>query len=1088
MSLQIIIIHVKAQFEILSFFQGKFIHWSDGSPVSFSDWNMPSLDKLWHPYNITVSFFDERMTNYIIQQSTNSILKISTLNQPEENMDRNCTAVLMFAFGYPNGWVVIPCDMAFEATFFCIKSQPHFEDKRVLSFPTVIWPDNDIVCNHGWTRIEKSCFTLWDIDEPISFIDGDKMCQAGGASIPYVDDVDVTTVPYADNEKITHVFFSLFQQFDKLNIWYKINSINLLHNLILGYPIDITNRNSLMYVLNLVEDYMTTNITIMTKQKSPGICWLAEHTFWQISYPTDVIIPGEWLDQWGLKYRPCEQKVKPNILICEQKAIVRSIICTTGHFACLDNTCILFLYVCDGVHDCFDGSDENCTHDNYTTSLNITNTYPKIPCSITEGYINKTVSLVNFCDGIDTCANSLEKRLCNYTTIQQVSFYTTVNKTQKNSGIQMVKVDAFENNKYLAILETELKYYEIMKQSNFIRTSANIDSNLTFNLTPFQLPCYGFEYSISYNDLCVAVPYKPSCSHRLQVACNKFVCPGMFKCRDSYCLYMSSVCDGYMDCRYGEDESSCSILSCPGLLKCRGENRCVSEVQLCNGRADCQFSFDDELHCDECPPNCKCEGYIAYCQIRHHSEMRSTRELRFLKGVVFTVVSLFFYLDELVHPIWIYTDLSNCGINLILHSDTQAITQKETIFANFSNNFISNTDFLIHSKFIKCIILDLSNNNIIEVDMLDFIQLDELTILFFDQNPLIVLSVFVNVEWSNLQILSLTKLETPSKNIVILGRPNNILISFSIYASGDVCCIFHGVAKCDSTDGFLQCNGLFQKRVDQILFACLASSSLTLTLISVIQHCLQMNMSRLGKHYFINLVNRALSDLMCALYLLSISTVDLMQINIVTWQNNLFCFSLKTIFFVSIEASLCFKAFAALVVLIKVTFPFQHQCRWLCYMWAVVGAVWTCLITLYLINVRLGDLYINKYCTYLGCESNNLHISLTSKSTLAIGLSLIILLLLMVISTLIILANKTISFGMNTKKSLTLAMIYQATFPFFIEFILHTVFFLIILKHAILLYLDINTCHLILYYTVSLKLILSVVLYMIPSVKHKKST
>ena len=87
--------------------------------------------------------------------------------------------------------------------------------------------------------------------------------------------------------------------------------------------------------------------------------------------------------------------------------------------------------------------------------------------------------------------------------------------------------------------------------------------------------------------------------------CKDFSCPGLFKCVEYFCLAMSQVCDGHIDCRYGDDEMFCDNLTCPGLLKCRGENRCISYEELCNGHVDCLYSYDDELYCSSCPVGCQ---------------------------------------------------------------------------------------------------------------------------------------------------------------------------------------------------------------------------------------------------------------------------------------------------------------------------------------------------------------------------------------------------------------------------------------------------------------------------------------------------
>ena len=93
--------------------------------------------------------------------------------------------------------------------------------------------------------------------------------------------------------------------------------------------------------------------------------------------------------------------------------------------------------------------------------------------------------------------------------------------------------------------------------------------------------------------------------------CTDHGCSNMFKCPGSYCVAVIRVCDDFVDCPGGEDESDCSshTPSCPELYKCyvRG---CIHPTEVCDNKVDCPIYGEDEMFCHlaPCPKRCSC-GY-----------------------------------------------------------------------------------------------------------------------------------------------------------------------------------------------------------------------------------------------------------------------------------------------------------------------------------------------------------------------------------------------------------------------------------------------------------------------------------------------
>ncbi len=101
--------------------------------------------------------------------------------------------------------------------------------------------------------------------------------------------------------------------------------------------------------------------------------------------------------------------------------------------------------------------------------------------------------------------------------------------------------------------------------------------------------------------------------------CKDFECNRMFKCPNFYCVPLSYVCDGKLDCPFGSDEQIdiCkNENACPNHFHCKDSKVCSHIMDICNGVIDCPFG-DDEYLCDlvgvKCPESCTCFHHSLFC-------------------------------------------------------------------------------------------------------------------------------------------------------------------------------------------------------------------------------------------------------------------------------------------------------------------------------------------------------------------------------------------------------------------------------------------------------------------------------------------
>ncbi len=144
---------------------------------------------------------------------------------------------------------------------------------------------------------------------------------------------------------------------------------------------------------------------------------------------------------------------------------------------------------------------------------------------------------------------------------------------------------------------------------------------------PMELPCKdGHSKCFNVSQICMFS--LNNCDHLIPCRngghmeeCKYFTCNKHFKCKESYCVPWTFVCDTKLDCPNGEDEAfKCGVSgpTCNNLFKCWKAQSCVHVGSICDGTMDCPLG-DDEQMCElrhiQCPVNCECLAFAVSCNI-----------------------------------------------------------------------------------------------------------------------------------------------------------------------------------------------------------------------------------------------------------------------------------------------------------------------------------------------------------------------------------------------------------------------------------------------------------------------------------------
>ena len=933
-----------------------FSHWMDGTIVFQAFWetrNNPADRSNLTVYNIS---------NGVITSSEYTYSEAK--DQPEHDMKKNCTASLLDHTSVVLMWIVLPCDQKFEVTFFCVPRG--FASADVVTDYT---PSKQ-KCEDNWILINghNKCYLPLEASRALSFNEGNSVCSELNSTLLNIETSSRPAVPMKAEFQIKDMFQNLYEHINHAKPPQQLYNNIFLSNFLFGYPVD--------------SDMISTSlpkILYFTSRKQPSsLIFLAtvDSKCGTLEYNNAAIylqkyFPRQLATAWGAKLRPCDLKMVINGIICERESEIYVPYCKSIYFGCINSSCILMVYVCDGIEDCSDGSDErHCSgeHTRQNAGFELASQYVRIPSLLTS---NSNVTNINelqdlrihsICDGITVDGFSLIDDTCPKPTVKPIVF----NVLQINKHFKYKDRGTFQTRQLIDMYEKEMSYSQ--------ETTPN-SKNETLHFQHYRFRCLD-SGSIFLHERCLVNRRSESCDFPINpyVLCHHVLCPGMFKCSKYICLPMSAICDGHKDCLFGEDEKFCGNLSCPGLLKCRGEARCLSDNEICDGEVNCLYSADDEINCTPCPEGCECVGYSTMCVVKHPWKDSS---IYYAKGLMLTGVQNVIDMDLFVFPKLIVLNVSQCKIEKFftrLQSSNISNALYHVIIADFSKNYIRSNTLLQHHVFLKLIYINLANN-FITFFLDNKLPLAYLVVLNLNNNPINALSVDLQNRLRRLSMLDITyvNFSVSLEVSIISNRETKLQVSVS---DSSICCLLPSYITCNNADNNYMCHGLLNKSTNKWYYYAASIISLIWCMGLVTRHTYKLSAGiNKKKYYMISMFNQVLADVLSSGYLVCITAADILDINTVTWRASYLCICFRFVFFVSLQASFVFKVMSIAIIAIKICFPFKHQCRLLKLTGIICGVAWALIGSIYfsfgeLKTFKNSRMSYDILCTCFECHDN----------------------------------------------------------------------------------------------------------------------
>ena len=452
--------------------------------------------------------------------------------------------------------------------------------------------------------------------------------------------------------------------------------------------------------------------------------------------------------------------------------------------------------------------------------------------------------------------------------------------------------------------------YSISPEVDFQKNDNNIFQQLSVkgrndsflvSCKPFEIscgnntiPCYNFTdictYKLSSNNLT-----KPCPNGNHLKNCFLFECASMFKCKESYCVPWTYVCNGKWDCPMGDDELQNPVCIpdrvCESMYKCKGDKHvCVSTNNVCNEVADCPHG-DDEFYCElkeiGCPSNCYCLIYAITCR-------RMSFPI-FLLNINTIYISV--YISDSEIP---YLSRLNSKLELTyfvklprnnIHANCPISVFRKALLLDLSYNYLESIQqecFKV-SKFL--INIGINDNQIMYLEEYSFHNLKKLKFLNLSNNPLVNLpkNCFLNAH--DLKVINFKDIQFQDIEYqAFIDSDISVIITddyhVSCVAPGDTVCSYH-------LPWYLSCSDILPDKPLKIICISLSTFIICFNIVSIL---LQIYFIKDNKVFSIIVLAINFGDILCGFYLCCIWLTDNIlglkyAANEQQWRSHPICFT-----------------------------------------------------------------------------------------------------------------------------------------------------------------------------------------------------